>query len=376
MNPERKKKWGIFGSLMLTANVLVLLFLGLSYLAGVVSPAKFWPLAFIGMAYPILLIATLFFTIYWLLKRKWFLFLNVSLLLIKWDYVQETVQFNRHTSEDDLGGTKVMSFNVRLFDHFKWINDNNTRGESYDFISKQNPDILCLQEFYKHGKDYFPTMDTLIPTNKIKHIHLENYRDDRTDDNIWGMATFTAYPIVSKGDISFASTFGNRGIYTDVLINEDTVRVYNIHLQSVRIGQDQYLMLDQIMMTKSFFGIGFIDLIGDLQLLIHRMVHGFIERGKQADQVAEHVANCPYPVILCGDFNDTPTSYAYQRLSDQLTDTFTEKGFGIGSTFVRLPFFRIDNIFHDEHFVAKDHHVHNQVLSDHYAITSVLQPVN
>lgn len=372
MSSERTKKRGFLERLMLLVNVFVLISLLLSYLAGSISPVKFWPLAFIGMAYPALLAATAFFTLYWLLKRRWFLFVNIALVLVKWDHVQETVQFRKTSQETVENGIKVMSFNVRLFDYFNWTNDRNTRGNSYKFISQERPDILCIQEFYKDGKDYFPTMDTLLASNKIKHVHIENYRDKRTDDKIWGMATFSAFPIVGRGEINFTSTFGNRGIYSDLLMGTDTVRIYNVHLQSVRIGEDQYLMLDQIMMNKSLKGVGFNALIGDLKLLIYRMVHGFIERGKQADQVAEHIENCPYPVILCGDFNDTPSSYAYQRLSKSLQDTFVERGFGIGSTFVRLPFFRIDNIFHDGHFRAMDHTVYKPVLSDHFAISSTL----
>ena len=225
-----------------------------------------------------------------------------------------------------------MTYNVRLFDYFNWTKDKNTHSRIFDFIYRQQPDILCIQEFYLDKKDHFPTMDTLVSSNRINHAHIKNYRDNQTEGRFWGMATFTSYPIINKGVIDFASSFGNRCLFTDVLIENDTVRIYNIHLQSIRIGEDQYQFLDQIMLTQSMAGIPMKDLYNDLKLLIYRMAHGFIQRGKQADLVAKHIKQCPYPKIICGDFNDTSTSYAYQTLINGLSDTFVESGSGFANT--------------------------------------------
>ena len=130
------------------------------------------------------------------------------------------------------------------------------------------------------------------------------------------------------------------------------------------------------MLNKSLSGIRIGELLGDLKLLVYRMAHAFIERGKQADLVAKHVKNSPYPIVLCGDFNDTPTSYSYQTLVKDLNDSFANEGFGMGSTFVRLPFFRIDNIFYSNYFKAESHTVHHYELSDHFAVSARLKKVN
>lgn len=367
------KKSGRFERLMVFLNIISIASILLCYLAGIISPRQFWPLAFVGMGYPLMLAITAFFTLFWLLKRKWWLFLNIAVVLVKWDYVQETVQFRKNSASELTDGFKVMSFNVRLFDYFNWSGDTGTRQKAFEFLASERPDILCTQEFYINEDDDFPTMDTVLLSNNIRHAHIENYRDNRTDNTIWGMATFSAFPIVNKGVINFTSTYGNRCIYTDLKIGSDTVRVYNVHLQSVRIGEDQYLFLDQLMLTKSMKGVPIMKLLGDLKLLVYRMAHGFIERGKQADQVAKHVETCPYPTILCGDFNDTPTSYAYQRLRNGFSDSFIENGTGVGATYVRIPGFRIDNIFYDSHFSSGEHTVHHEKLSDHYAISSRLR---
>ncbi len=371
MSGERERKRPLFERLMRFLNVLAILALLGSYAGGSISPERFWPLAFASMAYPLILISLIVLTFYWILKRKWFLFINIALLLIKWAFVEATVQLPKEeiTAPDD--GMNVMSFNVRLFDYYRWADDGNTRTKSFDYLYRNQPNILCIQEFYVDSSDHFRVMDTLLNTNIIKHAHFENYRDNQQPGRKWGMATFSSYPIINKGVIDFESTYGNRCIYSDLKVDNDTIRVYNIHLQSVRIGNDQYLFIDQLMLNKSMKGVPVMKLLGDLKLLVYRMVHAFIERGKQASQVKIHMNESPYAVILCGDFNDTPNSYAYNVLREHLKDTFVEHGSGFGNTFVRIPFFRIDNIFYSSEFESKTHQVDDDaVLSDHYPILS------
>ncbi len=372
------KKRKLLDRFMLFLNMLSLMALSATYLAGIISPEKFWPLAFVAMSYPIILTVTAFFIVYWLLRRKWFLFLNIAFIVLKWDYVAATVQLNSNSNQvsADSANIKVMTYNVRLFDYYNWSNNKNTRHWIYDFLFNQQPNILCFQEFYHDKTGYFPTIDTLLEVNSIRHMHVENYTKKLNNNQLWGMANLSSYPIINKGKIEFESTYGNLCIFTDLKLDEDTVRVYNLHLQSVRIGEDQYRFLDQIMLNKSLSGIRIGELLGDLKLLVYRMAHAFIERGKQADLVAKHVKNSPYPIVLCGDFNDTPTSYSYQTLVKDLNDSFANEGFGMGSTYVRLPFFRIDNIFYSNYFKAESHTVHHYELSDHFAVSARLKKVN
>lgn len=377
MSGEREKKQPFFERLMRFLNVLAILALLCSYAGGSISPERFWPLAFFAMAYPLILISLFVFSAYWLLKRRWFLFINIALLLIKWDYVQATVQFPKDDGQKLDGGINVMSFNVRLFDYYRWADDRNTRKNSFEYIYRNQPNVLCIQEFYIDSNDDFKVMDTLLNTNTIKYSHLENYSKTQTADRKWGMATFSSYPIVNKGVIDFDSTFGNLCLYTDIKMNEDTIRVYNLHLQSVRIGNDQYLFIDQLMLNKSMKGVPAIKLLGDFKLLVYRMVHAFIERGKQAQKVKAHLNQSPYPTVLCGDFNDTPNSYAYNVLRKDLKDTFVENGSGFGNTFVRVPFFRIDNILYSPEFECRTHEVEDDaILSDHYPILANLSLKN
>ena len=359
----RKRDW--IDRFVFFLNVIVLVSLGLSYLAGSISPEKAWPLAFVAMSYPILLGATVVFMVYWLLRRKWFLFLNLAFLVLKWDYVSATIKF-KNTSATTVTGINVMTYNVRLFDKYNWSEDKNTRYRARDFIFNQRPNILCIQEYYNRKGDQFRLRDTLLTDNSLKHMHLKNYFAQRKSQNDFGIATLTSYPIINKGTIVLKNSRSALTIFTDVLIYDDTVRIYNIHLQSIHLGNKGYQVLDELLETQE------LEDVGDSKLVMKQLKQGFRKRAVQADEIAKHIQASPYPVIVCGDFNDVPTSYAYQRIAKGLNDSFSQAGSGLGATYVRVPFFRIDNVLFSNDFKADLHTVHPYELSDHLAVTAVL----
>ncbi len=365
MSQPRTRKRDLADRLVLLVNVLVLFCLALSYLAGIISPIKFWPFAFVAMSYPIILGITVVFMLYWLVRTKWwFLALNLCLLLFKADYVTGTFQLK--FGKKDTQGIKVMTYNVRLFDRYNWSKDRRTRSRAQEFIFNQQPNILCIQEFYNPQGDKFRAIDTLSAGNSIKHIHTENYSATKNSKNQLGLATLTSYPILNKGKINFENSKSALVIFTDVLIDSDTVRIYNLHLQSIHLGNKGYAVLDEIIATKD------LEDVNDGKVVLSRMKNGFNLRAKQANIVAEHIASSPYSVIVCGDFNDVPTSYTYQTIANGLEDSFSQSGSGLGTTYVRVPFFRIDNILYSKQFEAKSHTVHPYELSDHLAVTTTL----
>jgi len=362
---KRIRKRDILDRIILFLNVVSLIGLSLSYLAGSINPEKFWPLAFMAMAYPILLLIILTLMLYWLIRRRWFLFLNIAFLVLKWDYVSATFKFPG-SSVTTTTGINVMTYNVRLFDKYNWSDDKNTRYRARDFIFNQKPNILCIQEFYHRKGDQFRILDTLLADNSLKHVHSKNYFAQRKSQNDFGVATLTSYPIVDKGTIVLENSRSALTIFTDVLIEDDTVRVYNVHLQSIHLGNKGYQVLDELLETQE------LEDVSESKVVLKRMKHGFVKRAIQADKIAAHIQTSPYPVIVCGDFNDVPTSYAYQRIANGLKDSFSRAGSGLGATYVRVPFFRIDNVLYGNKFKADLHTVHPNELSDHLAVTAVL----
>ena len=365
MSGKGLKKRDMVDRFVMFLNLLSLMALSATYLAGIISPDVFWPVGFVAMGYPITLAFTVLFIGYWLVRRKWYLFLNIAFLVLKWDYVMATVKLGWNDSEPT-EGIKVMSYNVRLFDRYNWSEDKNTRFRAQDFIFGQQPDILCIQEFYNRQGDKFRAIDTLLTSNRIKHIHSENYKAKLKSNDALGLATLTSYPIVKKGTIEFPDSKSALAIFTDVLIKTDTVRIYNVHLQSIHLGNAGYAVLDEIIETQDLQDVN------RGKIVLSRMKNGFQRRGEQARILADHIQSCPYSVIVCGDFNDVPTSYTYQTISKGLKDAFSQAGSGFGATYVRVPFFRIDNILFSKDLKAESHKVHPYPMSDHLAITATL----
>jgi endonuclease/exonuclease/phosphatase family metal-dependent hydrolase len=182
----------------------------------------------------------------------------------------------------------------------------------------------------------------------------------------WGMATISRYPIVGKGKIEFPNTnntiTSNMCIYSDIKINEDTIRVYNVHLQSIQFENEDYTFIENIGEEKEAQ-------IKGSKRILGRLKKAFIKRAPQAEAVAAHIKKSPYPVWVCGDFNDPPSSYAYHTISGNLKDSFMESGWGFGSTYAgKFPSFRIDFILHDSKHSSFDYKIINEKFSDHYPL--------
>jgi len=184
---------------------------------------------------------------------------------------------------------------------------------------------------------------------------------------MFGIATFSSYPIINKGVISFNNTL-NACIFTDIKFNEDTIRVYNNHLQSIHLGNRSYAYLDSIRLRYNE------EQINELKDISNRLRDAFIKRARQAERISVHIHGSPYPVIVCGDFNDTPSSFTYYKIRKNLSDAFVESGSGFGNTYSgRFPSFRIDYILHHKDINSIYFKRIRTDLSDHYPVIGYLE---
>lgn len=361
---EPKPKRPAFEKLMLFLNIVALLGLILAYAGGSISPQQFWPIAFFSMAYPAILVCVFLFTFYWLVKRKAFLFVNVAFLAFQWNYVSATVKlFSSSEVDSNSNQIKVMTYNVRLFDRYNWTEKEGTEEKIKAFIASENADILCIQEYYNpNGLDL-----NLLGENKQLGFHQKNYFPQRGNKNDFGIVIISKFPMINKGTIVLENSRDALTIFSDLVIDSDTVRVYNVHLQSLNLGIKGYHVLDELVDSQE------LENMNEGKLLLSRMKRGFLKRSIQADKIAKHISESPYPVLVCGDFNDTPTSYSYQQIANGLNDAFAESGSGFGFTYVKVPFFRIDNVLYSDEFSSNSHKVHSEhELSDHFAVTANL----
>jgi len=340
---------------------LVIAALLLSYLSVYVNPAKAWFLAFFGLAYPFLLIINALFILFWISKKKLFAIIPLLAILIGWNYLSSYIQIPLKTQKNNqvYESIKVLSFNVRLFDLYKWNNDKNTVDRIFEFIQSEAPDIICFQDFYTSTGEL--SENEIIKKLGNKHFTHINYTIDGKEYN-YGIATFSKYPIINRGSIHFSNSF-NTSIYTDILINEDTVRVFNNHLQSIRFNKNNYKFISN---SKSFKDDERMKEILDIS---YRLRDAFIKRAGQAEIISNHIQYSHYNVFVFADINDAHVSYTYKTIKKGLNDSFTEAGKGIGNTYNgNFPSFRIDYILHSDKIRCHRLVIEKIQLSDHYPV--------
>lgn len=358
-----------FSKIFLFFNFLAAFSVGLSYLSIYVSPEKAWILAFFGLAYPYILLANLFFIIIWIISRKLWFLLSVSFILLGANHFNDFIQINTFSEKVKLSEPlKIMSYNVRLFDLYNWgknwsynkINRNNI----YALLKQEQPDIICFQEYFSDSAGNFNSADSIVKFLKAKYYH--EHFNVFNKDNCFGLATFSVFPIVGQNTIKFPKS-KNLTIYTDLKVGEDTIRVFNIHLESIHFQKDDYNFVDSILDPEK-------EQISRSKKIYRKLRSAFKKRSHQADMVAAVIAKSPYPVFACGDFNDSPVSYAYHKVRGSLQDAFEESGNGVGNTYRGLLYsLRIDFILHTNSIKVTGYNTLQVDYSDHYPVSCMFE---
>lgn len=341
----------------------------LAMLAMYVSPETFWMLAFMGLTFPLLILVNLLLLIIWLFVYPRRALVQALVLIIAFPFSRGMFNFTNRFRESnpDENSFVVMSYNVRLFDLYNWTSNKKTRDSIIDLVHTTNADVVCFQEFFHEDTGKFNTLDTLKKTLRANKVHID-YSAHVKNVNHWGIATFSRFPIVGKGKLEFPDETDNISIFTDLRIEEDTFRVYNLHLESVRFRTEDYKALESITGKQDETGLG------GPQKILSRMRRAYIRRARQTDIIRRHISESPYPVIVCGDFNDPPASYAYHQISATLEDGFKNSSAGFGATYIgKIPFLRIDYVLYDEEYFGCDSmQVLQKEFSDHFPLKAVM----
>ncbi len=367
-----------FNKFVLAINILAVIFLCGSYAAMNVSPEKFYPLAFLGLFYPAILLVNVLFIIYWVFLFRIYFFvsflgivagISVDNSLVQLKPWREKVS-EKKIAKDSL--VKFASYNVRLFDLYNWSKNKNTRDSILNFVQKLNTDIISFQEFYSDEKEKFIDLESLKKIFKTPYCHTYYTVTLRKTDH-WGMATFSKFPIVNVGAINFLTSSNNACMFSDIKIGKDTIRVYNIHFQSIHFKKEDYAFMDSLKSENEKPKQN----IKNSRRILSRLKKAFIKRAVQVDTVASHIAQSPYPVIVSGDFNDSPVSYTYKKISKNLDDAFMKSGFGLGQTYNgKFPSLRIDYILHSKVFDSFNFNTHRKNFSDHFALSFYFKKSN
>lgn len=356
----------MFNKIVLWLHYLIIVSLLVAVACKYVSPVIFWIPAFFGLAFPFLFAANCILIIFWLAQFKPVLIFGLVVLIISVPTAYRYVQISSQSTDKEDKPLKITSYNCMLFDLYNWYHNHETRPKIFGNLADIQPDILCLQEFYTSEQEGdYNNIDTIKRTLNLQYYHCEYTTTLRELDH-WGMATFSKYPIVNQGKIVFNTTSNNICIYSDIVINTDTIRVYNVHLQSISFSKGDNKFLEDVISEKNAQ-----DEMNNSKNILRRLKRAFIKRSEQVGMISMHMKICPYKIILCGDFNDTPASFAYQQLSKNLNDCFIEKGLGFGRTYAgKWPQFRIDYILHNKQLTCNRYKRSNETFTDHYPITA------
>jgi len=362
------KKIARFSTVIKILSITAICCLLLAYLAPYVRPSTIRILPFFGLMYPIFICLALVLMIYWAFARsRWFFYLLIALLFGgNLHFRTISINFSDPKPEKEVPYWNIMSYNVRLFDVYNPSIEGRqkTRDSIISYIQRVNPDVVCFQEFFHQDKpSAFSTKDTLISLMGYKDYH-ERYSHRIRNRQNFGICMLSKYPMIARGDVMFENfkTTDNYCIYADIVKGADTIRFYDIHLQSIKLQQEDYELFGeknkQAGSKKS-----------TVRLLIDKLLIAYPARAEQAEKVVEHMKTSPYPVVVCGDFNDTPMSYVYNQFNTILVDSYRETTTGIGVTYVgRVPAGRIDYIFHSGDLGAYEFGIQSVPFSDHRAV--------
>ena len=257
---------------------------------------------------------------------------------------------------------KVLSWNVRQFDRFGWLNNASARKEMLAHMGSERPDLICLQEcFLEENASPWMTRERLQQALGLAHW-AEEFKFGREQQKLFGLAVLSRFPILNVKAIHFPNDKNNSAMYVDVLVGHDTIRAFNVHLSSLHLELEDYEAMRQVPDESQRVR------------LLDRLQTAWKKRALQAEMVAEYVASSPHPVVLMGDFNDGPVSYARQQFQPYLKDAYNGSGPLLGATYAgEIPGMRIDFILHSPALECLEFKTDEVVLSDHRSIQARFQ---
>lgn len=332
-------------------NIILISLTGIAYLAPYINPEKFWPSAVIGLLFPVLVIFNICFIIFWSYRKNILVLLSLVCLLLGFNVVKGVVNFGGG-SKDNCKKLLIGTYNIG------GLNRLNPSSKEYEKLSNKDlanffenntvPDIFCFQEITPKNRKTL--QDVLNLPYFYQHSSLNT-------------CIFSKYPIVNRGSIVFPKSY-NSAVWIDIRIDDSTYRIFDMHLQSntVKNLADKTLSSDDLEARKKYQGV---------IKIFSRIKNATLMRVEQAKQLSAIIRKSPYPVIVCGDLNDSSQSYVYETISQGLKDSFKESAFGFGATHNgKMPLLRIDYIFTSKDLNIISHSVKHSRISDHNPVFS------
>lgn len=328
-----------------------------AYFAAVIPPAVFWPAGFAVFAIPFFQILNLSFIIFWLFWKPRYALIPTITLLLGLRFIWASVAFHPFAKPK---GIKVISYNVAVLHggHKHNSQELYLGNNTINWLTKANADIICLQEFYnKPSSEVFNSVARLKKAG-LKYCYFSKSWTVANQGDV-GMAIFSRYPITASATLSRGSRGNNQILHSDIKTPNGIIRVYNVHLESLRIKDRELSDND----TRD-------EISRNLRSITRKIKRGYLARVSQLEILEQNLGECPYPIILCGDLNEVPYGNTYFRLRNRMDNAFEEAGKGFGfSLNGKVPFVRIDNQFATDGLEINSFSTRTDVpWSDHFPI--------
>ena len=343
-------------------NILLALYTLLVYQLSYSVSVKHWLAGFMMLTMPFILVSNVVFVLIWALRKSYRVLLSFIILIVGFPFILRTVSWHNIDSTDTQEGLTVLSYNLMWCDAFTYVEKHDTTN-AINLVKKVvdiDADIKCVQELFNW--DDFPqfrTIKKLRGTQKYYTYVHSTPGNDKGQGEI-GLAIFSKYPIIRKQEKHWSINH-NGLLSADIVVKNDTIRVINVQLRSmgVRVQRVIEAKEDKEKAKK------------EAKTIYHQLKSGFEDRVIQVKELEKWIEESPYPLIVCGDFNELPYGFAYGKVRKYLKNSFEEAGRGFGFTYHRKPgFIRIDNqFFDDKSFEIKRFKTFSDTpYSDHYPI--------
>ena len=348
-------------------NFIVSIILILLYAAGKVPPSEKYNLWLTPFIIPFALIANFILLFVSAAMRKKSTVYYIIALVIGSNYLFATIGIKHlfHRTDVSLDTFSVLSYNVNAGLNFAEISEGDTSAISLsEWIMDQEADIQCYQEFIDtRRRTGFDVINLLKSKGYQSYFSFDSISNANRYGRIVGTLIFSRYPILKSGDVLASENGFNRISFADLLIKTDTVRVINVHLESMGLKPFHPANADGFESRKE-----------NTRILLSKLKEGVFERSEQIKVLAAFVGTSPHPVVCVGDFNELPYSYSYQFLKTRMKNTFEQVGKGFGFTYNgnTLRILRIDNQFYSSGLRPVQFITRKEVeLTDHFPLLGV-----
>mgnify|MGYP000984409804 CR=1 FL=1 len=330
--------------LILVGIVFAILAVG-GFSASYFHPAQHMELQWMGLLLPLILFVNFLLLIYWIVRKRVWFFLPLSAIVLNIPYLSAVYRCPFRKKEPSGLELNIATYNIQR------ITGNlfETSREIADFMETEKIDMLCLQEFPSVRDAQLKQFEEIFDFLPYYCIH-------SSVPGSMQVALFSRYPIIQSRQIEFPGESNHTAMWADIVVENDTIRIINNHLQTTNLNQHKIKLEDNV--EQSVFRFN---------RLKEMLYVNAVMRSDQADIISEFIDTSPFPLIVCGDFNDTPASYTYRKIKGDLEDSFctAEKGYGYTYRYLKK-LYRIDYLLYSgSYFRATSYHSPNLEYSDH-----------